>query len=136
MKTIIFALLLVIGTVAFYVLKNRTANNQKAHTTKRPLPDPSAASRFHAVSIRFGSKACQAASELQGKRFLSNAAPRLPLPECNVHECECRFAHHKDRREEEDRRSPIKSTIGVFEEPREQQARNAKDRRDSPPDEF
>ena len=60
---------------------------------------------YHAVSIRFSSNACKAARELEGRRFLSNAAPRLPLPECDVLECNCRFVHHKDRRSGDDRRS-------------------------------
>lgn len=62
---------------------------------------------YHAVSIRFESNACMAARELEGRRFLSSAAPRLPLPDCNVLECHCRFIHHKDRRTGRDRRSPF-----------------------------
>lgn len=62
---------------------------------------------YHAVSIKFDANACEAAKALSGRRFLSSAAPRLPLPECNVLECRCRFAHHKDRRSGKDRRSPF-----------------------------
>lgn len=62
---------------------------------------------FHAVSLRFDENACSAAKEMSGRRFLSNAAPRLPLPECNALECRCGFAHHKDRRAGNDRRSPF-----------------------------
>lgn len=62
---------------------------------------------FHAVSIKFDTHACDAAKEMDGRRFLSNAAPRLPLPDCNSLDCRCRFAHHKDRRTRKDRRSPF-----------------------------
>ena len=62
---------------------------------------------FHAVSITYSGQACKAASELSGRRFLATAAPRLPLPECDVLECKCRFAHHDDRRSNKDRRSPF-----------------------------
>jgi hypothetical protein len=36
---------------------------------------------------------------MSGKRFLSGAAPKIPLPGCDVLDCKCRFIHHKDRRE-------------------------------------
>ena len=63
---------------------------------------------YHAVSIRMDAQhACDAAREMAGRRFLSNAAPRLPLPGCDALECRCRFAHHKDRRSGKDRRSPF-----------------------------
>ena len=65
---------------------------------------------YHAVSIRFTEGACDAAKELAGRRFLASAAPRLPLPECDAASCECRFAHHKDRRAGRDRRSPFASS--------------------------
>lgn len=92
---------------------------------------------FHAVSIRFESNACKAAREMEGRRFLSTAAPRLPLPECDVLECNCRFIHHKDRRSGRDRRSPfgpggIGGGTGKF----EQEQREGRDRRKSGEKEF
>lgn len=62
---------------------------------------------YHAVSIRFSENACDAAREMSGRRFLSSAAPRLPLPNCDAAECRCRFVHHDDRRSGKDRRSPF-----------------------------
>jgi len=88
-------------------------------------------SAFHAISIKFESSACEAAKAMEGRRFLSSAAPRLPLPECNSLECRCRFAHHADRRAPKDRRSPFAaagsfgSGTGSFEKER----RDRKDRR-------
>jgi hypothetical protein len=38
-----------------------------------------------------------AAQRLKGKRFLSNDAPTLPLPEC-VMRCGCKYRHYEDRR--------------------------------------
>lgn len=64
-------------------------------------------SSYHAVSLRYSSNACDAAKSMTGRRFLSSAAPRLPLPECNALECRCRFVHHDDRRTGKDRRSPF-----------------------------
>lgn len=66
-----------------------------------------ASTAFHAVSIKVGPNPCEAARNLAGKRFLSGAAPRLPLPDCNNLQCKCRFVHHKDRREGDERRSPF-----------------------------
>ena len=60
--------------------------------------------QFHAVSIRFADSACDAAKATEGTRFLSAAAPRIPLPECDVAQCKCRFIHHADRRSGVDRR--------------------------------
>jgi hypothetical protein len=54
--------------------------------------------KFHAVSIVPGPRACAAARELNGQRFLSGDAPPLPLKGCGSGNCECRYQHHEDRR--------------------------------------
>ena len=54
---------------------------------------------WKAVAILADDSACAAAKELQGKRFLSRNAPRLPLPECTKQDrCECKYRHLRDRR--------------------------------------
>ncbi len=53
---------------------------------------------YHAVTIAPGAYACSAAQGLQKKRFLSREAPVLPLKACDEARCECRYAHHDDRR--------------------------------------
>jgi hypothetical protein len=54
---------------------------------------------WHAVTIVPGAAACDAAQELRGRRFLSSAAPRLPLAGCtNRDQCQCKYQHHADRR--------------------------------------
>ncbi len=87
-------------------------------------------SPYHAVSLQYSSNACDAAKAMTGRRFLSTAAPRLPLPECDALECRCRFAHHADRRTGLDRRSPFSpgsagTSTGTFKVDRRQN----KDRR-------
>ena len=67
---------------------------------------------YHAVSIKFAPNACEAAKAMAGKRFLSAAAPKLPLPECNVLDCKCRFIHHADRRKGSDRRGDVPRGFG------------------------
>ena len=129
------ALILVVLLLIWLFLRRRGAQASQQ-------PDPAARSRsrksteYHAVSIRFDSKACKAAREMEGRRFLSSAAPRLPLPDCDVFECTCRFIHHQDRRSGRDRRSPfgpggISGSTGKY----EQEQRKGEDRRKSD-DEF
>jgi hypothetical protein len=88
--------------------------------------------QFHAVSIKHSGTVCQAAIALSGRRFLATAAPKLPLPECDVLECNCRFTHHDDRRSNKDRRSPFSpggaaGSTGSF----TQEQRDGTDRRKS-----
>ena len=130
------ALILVVMLLFWLFIRRR-----QAQAEKRPDPMTERVSHksteFHAVSIRFESNACKAARELEGRRFLSSAAPRLPLPDCNVLECNCRFIHHKDRRSGRDRRSPFGTggaagITGKF----EQEQRAGKDRRKSDDEDF
>lgn len=94
-------------------------------------PKSAGGTAYHAVSLKIdAAQACDAAKDMMGRRFLSNAAPRLPLPGCNALECRCRFTHHKDRRAGKDRRSPFvtsgySGTSGSFKKER----RESRDRR-------
>ena len=104
--------IVVIGILILLVLwfKRNQAPTDKRPFSRRPGkagPD----TRFHAVSIKFGSTACDAARTLEDQRFLSNAAPRIPLPECNVHDCECRFIHYEDRRGEDKRKKTDRPSL-------------------------
>lgn len=114
----------------------------RLHRGKPAEPPPGAAStsatsRFHSVSIKVTGSACRAAKELSGQRFLSTEAPPLPLPDCTMEECNCRFVHHKDRRAGKDRRSPFSPAgfgggTGSFEADK----RQGKDRRKSSDEDF
>jgi hypothetical protein len=127
--TTTLSILALIVLIALFLFVRRKAEK----SSERPLPPrPASAgstSAFHAVSIKLGANACEAAKAMAGKRFLSGAAPRIPLGDCNVLECKCRFVHHKDRRHNDDRRSPfgqgLSSATGTH--PTEQ--RRAGDRR-------
>jgi len=59
---------------------------------------------FHAVSIEPGSRCCAEARAREGRRYLSTAAPMLPLNGCTNASCQCRYQHHEDRRMQRDRR--------------------------------
>lgn len=56
------------------------------------------ANPYHAVSIEPGLRCCAEARKAEGKRFLSSAAPMLPLKGCTSATCQCRYVHHNDRR--------------------------------------
>lgn len=54
---------------------------------------------WHAVSIVSPIECCGAADAAKSHRYLSNEAPRLPLPDCGQPwKCRCVYRHHADRR--------------------------------------
>ena len=132
-----------IGIVAIIVLmllyllfrRTQSTTNKRPPVASRPgTAKPT--SRFHAVTLKFSSKACDAAKSMEGKRFLSSAAPRIPLSEWDSLECKCRFIHHKDRRESEDRRNPYGASIAGDIGEHKPEQRHSRDRRSDDPDDF
>jgi hypothetical protein len=71
---------------------------------RRKAPAPAAAPDVHiadyrAVSIVPATGSCAEARRLRKKRYLSNEAPRLPLPQCPQRlTCPCRYRKFPDRR--------------------------------------
>ena len=53
---------------------------------------------YHAVSIEPGPRSCAEARARESRRYLSAAAPVLPLKGCTNATCQCRYRHHEDRR--------------------------------------
>ena len=86
---------------------------------------------FRAVSIKFPREnCCQAARALEGKRFLRNEAPLLPLSECDVAKCQCAYVHHNDRRKgERERRDNFGLQTQLFQETTGQERRQRRGRR-------
>lgn len=133
---IIIVLVILVGLL----LARRAANTPKksAKSERRiSMVDTSKSSEYHAVAIKFGAGACDAAKELGGKRILSAEAPRIPLPGCETHSCNCHFVHYNDRRKRSDRRSPFNSpgmdeTTGKFKTER----RESSERRHEDDDDF
>lgn len=128
MQQILLGILLAL-TTGWLIIRIR---RNKAETLAEKLPKPvNPKGVFHAVSLKYSENACTAAKEMTGRRFLSNAAPRLPLPGCDVLECRCKFTHHSDRRNQTNRRDPFgaggfNEGIGSFQQDR----RDQPDRRD------
>jgi len=130
----ILAVIILVG-VLLVVRRGRSGSNERPR--QRPSILRRSTSQFHAVSIKYGSRSCEAAKAMEGKRFLSSAAPKLPLPDCDVLECKCRFVHHKDRRAGDDRRNPWRPNIGgdTGTHPKEKRHRGER-RADGSPDDF
>ena len=128
---IVLVLFLIVGAL----IKWRGTSG-KQRTDERHQRTGQQSTQFHAVSLKLSSGACDAAKALQGKRFLSNAAPRIPLEDCDAGKCDCRFVHHKDRRSGEDRRYPFFQGYGggAASGRYEQERRTSRERRDDPPE--
>ena len=104
MQKILLFVALVLA-ISWLVMRLMRGSPKSTQASAPKIADKS--SPYHAVSLQYSSNACDAAKAMTGRRFLSSAAPRLPLPECDSLECRCRFAHHSDRRTGRDRRSPF-----------------------------
>jgi hypothetical protein len=125
MQELMLGVLLILA-IAWLVVRIR--QNKAAQSAPPKLPDKTGV--YHAVAIKYSENACDAAKAMTGRRFLSSAAPRLPLPDCDYMDCRCVFAHHKDRRTNTERRSPFASgratgSTGLYEKER----RETQDRR-------
>lgn len=111
---------LLILTIVWLVVRIR---QNKAAAVAESQPTTKQIGAYHAVAIKYEENACDAAKAMTGRRFLSNAAPSLPLPECDHPSCHCKFAHFADRRAARDRRSPFSpagpiGTTGSYERER------------------
>ena len=125
---------LLVLAIAWLVLRIRQNKSAEKAESKPTAKNTGA---FHAVAIKYDQHACDAAKAMTGRRFLSSAAPRLPLPECDFPDCRCTFAHYNDRRAGQDRRSPFAragaaGTTGSY----MQERRDKKDRRHDDDESF
>lgn len=127
----VIVLFLVVGVV-IWRKKRRAAETAVVKATGADLGATN--SKFHAVSIRPGADPCNAVLALEGQRFLSEAAPPIPLPNCDSRHCRCRFVHFADRRSGDERRSPYPATIGLDSGTFRQEQREGQDRRKEPPE--
>ena len=78
-------------------------------TSPKEKPEP-----WHAVTLVGRGQCCAALDSYRGARFLSGAAPRLPLAECDRPQtCACTYRHYPDRRTEQRRDSDAGSPVGT-----------------------
>jgi hypothetical protein len=121
MRTLLILLALLL--VGWWWVRRRAARQADSSPDVLARSGGMAKTEYHAVAIRIQPYACDAARQLEGRRFLASDAPRLPLPDCDRDRCDCRFQHYADRRSHRDRRSPFgsggtASGTGTFEQER------------------
>ena len=68
---------------------------------------------YRAVSIHHSARCCRSVAALDGKRFLSNNAPTLPLANCTTPGlCQCEYRTLNDRREDfKPKRQPARAGL-------------------------
>jgi len=90
----------------------KPARGKVSPSARQPKPaqsKPAPRNPYRATSISIGRNACAAAQAIAEKRFLveEDDIPKLPLEGCDVADCTCTYAHHADRRDNEEvRRAP------------------------------
>jgi len=101
----IFVLLLIISTIAFWLITKKAKYNATTRKKSAPSKKPMA---YRAVSIKPCANSCQQYEQFKNKRFLIREVPLLPLPGCDK-KCSCSFEQYNDRRDGDDRRYPLNS---------------------------
>lgn len=106
---ILFAIAASLLVVAIY----RTTRNVKKNSPRTGTSAINAGLQeknpWRATSIVHGRHACEAVKAIANKRFLEieKIIPALPLPNCDVPACTCKYVFYEDRRAHtEDRRQP------------------------------
>ena len=96
----IMAALIVSLVITYWFVKSRKKTSSRAQRTKTEIRRYSdRKSTFHAVSIKPGGCGCEAVNAMGSERYLtSGAVPTLPVPNCTLLTCTCRYVHHDDRR--------------------------------------
>lgn len=133
---IIFALIMlaiVLGYLRYVRQQSQQASSSQNHTShyKRLLPEEDSKAQkvdYRCVVIKTGQQTCAKVRELAGKPILLDEAPLLPLTECDVARCNCKFTRHEDRRMN-DRRTFFGAAKEIMENHRENRKRT--DRRKS-----
>lgn len=116
-------------------LKTQTARKTSTRilAKKNKSASPNKSSAHRAAEIAFDECACEAARQIEGKRFLVCDVPPIPVPDCTSANCQCSYVRHNDRRSwYEDRRAlfSLKAdlhTIGGNTERRSKEGRRADD---------
>ena len=129
---LIVAVIVLLLIVVVMIGRRKKRASEREAAGEREIDLIASTSRFHAVSIRPGPDACHAARGLVGQRFLSDAAPSIPLSGCDSQNCRCRFVHFSDRRSGDDRRSPFPAAIGIDTGTYRKEQRQSGDRRKNP----
>lgn len=89
--------LLIFAAIIVAIRKWRRDSTQTTHSADAKVKT------YAAVGIRYNLLACKSVQKYYGQRYLAQDAPALPVPNCNVRPCPCRYVHFADRRSEDRR---------------------------------
>ena len=113
MELILAVFLVVIGIGVFFLMRKPTKSKTAPVKTSRQKPGNGSAPKssasdfpFQSVSIMTAKVCCDGATNLNGRKFLIQEAPKLPLGQCTSYNCKCGYIRHTDRRDDDgDRRA-------------------------------
>ena len=110
MDAILVTFVIAVAVIAFYLLLAKLLSRRPPGVrSARSAPEEGERvhTRWRAVRVAPGLICCDAVSKLDGQVFLSRLSPRLPLDECDVADCRCKYVHLEDRRSGGDRRAAL-----------------------------
>jgi len=106
-------LFLVVSVVVLLKFRSSSVNSgstgRAKAVTNRKIPgrDVTVEGGYSAVTINPAGQACEAVQAFKGERFLVGETPHLPVLGCTSPNCDCKYTHHSERRDDADRRSPF-----------------------------
>lgn len=108
----VFLLLAVVAAVVVFLLW-RSRRREESVNVRNIVSRPQPPADQQLIRFRAGPNACSPARQQAGKRVSSDERPRLPLPGCRAHRCQCRFEaisgqRQEPRRQESERRESIR----------------------------
>jgi len=110
MSSILFAIVILCALVAIIMLVfkpysyGESVQRFKGIENSGQRRNRSEDTKWRSVKIRPGLISCARVADLQGKIFLSQEAPTLPLENCTETDCRCHYIFLDDRRNGRDRR--------------------------------
>lgn len=105
---LLLAAIVVVASLVWY--RRRRGRTATARKIARQPAKP-AAERL--IRFRPGPNACSPARQQAGKQVPAGDLPRLPLPGCRAHRCQCRYEEtperrKRQRRQQHDRRESVR----------------------------
>lgn len=109
MLAFILLIVAVISVIAYFGYQNKQASLRE-EARLNDVTTRFKQSQYRCAVIQTGHYACQAAKDLADRPLLLDSAPVLPLPTCDISQCECQYKRRSDRRND-DRRTPYTSSL-------------------------
>lgn len=118
MVMVLLILTLAVATVLIAYRLGIRYNPQPIHSLAAPAAavktSRSETTQWRSVKIKSGLICCKSAGKLNGTVFFAADAPTLPLAACTEKQCQCKYTHLEDRRQEDDRREATEYSVDLF----------------------